>query len=158
LLEEICICLQIVHRPHGKGIEYDDNNGNGHPGRRLLRAWQTWSARCLAYQTTRVGYSGGDVPNATYRNHGTHAEAIEMCLIPAVLSYPRSWNSSRFTIRLHRNRQGNDIGSAIARTFIPMSNRRPWRKTPLPTSSIRLVAWQGGDGTGAGRAVLAGRA
>jgi peptide methionine sulfoxide reductase MsrA len=32
---------------------------------------------------TRVGYTGGDVPNATYRNHGTHAEAIEIEFDPA---------------------------------------------------------------------------
>ena len=37
--------------------------------------------------TTRVGYSGGDVKNATYRNHGTHAEAIEIIFDPAVISY-----------------------------------------------------------------------
>ena len=36
---------------------------------------------------TRVGYSGGDVPNATYRNHGTHAEAIEIIFDPALISY-----------------------------------------------------------------------
>jgi hypothetical protein len=37
--------------------------------------------------STRVGYSGGDVPNATYRNHGTHAEAIEIVFDPQKLSY-----------------------------------------------------------------------
>ena len=37
--------------------------------------------------STRVGYSGGDVPNATYRNHGTHAEAIEIIFDPARISY-----------------------------------------------------------------------
>ena len=37
--------------------------------------------------STRVGYSGGDVPNATYRNHGTHAEAIEVIFDPSTLSY-----------------------------------------------------------------------
>ena len=37
--------------------------------------------------STRVGYSGGDVPNATYRNHGTHAEAIELVFDPSILSY-----------------------------------------------------------------------
>jgi peptide-methionine (S)-S-oxide reductase len=35
--------------------------------------------------STRVGYSGGDVPNATYRNHGTHAEAIEIVFDPKIL-------------------------------------------------------------------------
>ena len=45
-------------------------------------------------ESTRVGYSGGDVPNATYPNHGTHAEAIEVFFDPAVISYraaPGSW-------------------------------------------------------------------
>ena len=37
--------------------------------------------------STRVGYSGGDVRNATYRNHGTHAEAIEVIFNPQVISY-----------------------------------------------------------------------
>src|SRR6266705_4232192 len=37
--------------------------------------------------STRVGYSGGDVPNATYRNHGTHAEAIEINFDPAKIGY-----------------------------------------------------------------------
>jgi peptide-methionine (S)-S-oxide reductase len=37
--------------------------------------------------STRVGYTGGEVPNATYRNHGTHAEAIEIIFDPAKLSY-----------------------------------------------------------------------
>src|SRR4029077_8958353 len=38
---------------------------------------------------TRVGYTGGDVPNATYRNHGTHAEAIEITFDPRQISYRR---------------------------------------------------------------------
>ena len=37
--------------------------------------------------STRVGYTGGEVPNATYRNHGTHAEAIEIIFDPATISY-----------------------------------------------------------------------
>src|ERR1700751_2239777 len=39
--------------------------------------------------STRVGYTGGDVPNATYRNHGTHAEAIEIIFDPTKISYRR---------------------------------------------------------------------
>lgn len=62
--------------------------------------------------STRVGYSGGDVPNATYRNHGTHAEAIEILFDPAQLSYRRLLE---FFFQIHdpttMNRQGNDIGS-----------------------------------------------
>ena len=61
--------------------------------------------------STRVGYSGGDVPNATYRNHGTHAEAIEIIFDPAQISYRRLLE---FFFQIHDpttpNRQGNDIG------------------------------------------------
>ena len=61
--------------------------------------------------STRVGYSGGDVPNATYRNHGTHAEAIEIIFDPAVTSFRRLLE---FFFQIHDpttvNRQGNDIG------------------------------------------------
>jgi len=61
--------------------------------------------------STRVGYSGGDVPNATYRNHGTHAEAIEIIFDPARISYR---DILKFFFQIHdpstRNRQGNDVG------------------------------------------------
>lgn len=61
--------------------------------------------------STRVGYSGGDVPNATYRNHGTHAEAIEVMFDPAVFSY-RELLELFFQIHdpTTENRQGNDRG------------------------------------------------
>src|SRR6267142_6356901 len=62
---------------------------------------------------TRVGYSGGDVPNATYRNHGTHAEAIEIIFDPARISYRRLLE---FFFQIHdpstSNRQGGDVGSS----------------------------------------------
>jgi peptide-methionine (S)-S-oxide reductase len=62
---------------------------------------------------TRVGYSGGDVKNATYRNHGTHAEAIEIIFDPAVTSYRKILE---FFFQIHdpstANRQGNDIGTS----------------------------------------------
>lgn len=61
--------------------------------------------------STRVGYTGGDVPNATYRNHGTHAEGIEITYDPAVTSYR---DMLEFFFQIHdpttENRQGNDIG------------------------------------------------
>jgi len=63
--------------------------------------------------TTRVGYSGGDVANATYRNHGTHAEAIEIIFDPAVISYRKILE---FFFQIHdpstENRQGNDLGTS----------------------------------------------
>ncbi len=61
--------------------------------------------------STRVGYTGGDVPNATYRNHGTHAEAIEILFDPSQISYRRLLE---FFFQIHDpttpNRQGNDRG------------------------------------------------
>ena len=63
--------------------------------------------------STRVGYSGGDVKNATYRHHGTHAEAIEIVFDPARISYRRLLE---FFFQIHDpttvNRQGNDTGSS----------------------------------------------
>ena len=62
---------------------------------------------------TRVGYSGGDVANATYRNHGTHAEAIEIIFDPKTISYRKILE---FFFQIHdpstENRQGNDRGSS----------------------------------------------
>ena len=63
--------------------------------------------------STRVGYTGGDVRNATYRNHGTHAEAIELVFDPSKLSYREILE---FFFQIHdpstKNRQGNDTGSS----------------------------------------------
>ena len=63
--------------------------------------------------STRVGYTGGDVPNATYRNHGTHAEAIEILFDPAQTSYRRLLE---YFFQIHDpttvDRQGNDRGAS----------------------------------------------
>ncbi|MEP6019281.1 MAG: peptide-methionine (S)-S-oxide reductase MsrA [Paracoccaceae bacterium] len=60
---------------------------------------------------TRVGYTGGDVPNATYRKHGTHAEGIEIMFDPGVTSFR---DILEFFFQIHNpttpNRQGNDVG------------------------------------------------
>ncbi len=62
---------------------------------------------------TRVGYTGGDVANATYRNHGTHAEGIEILFDPAVITYRQLLE---FFFQIHDpttlNRQGNDRGTS----------------------------------------------
>ncbi len=62
---------------------------------------------------TRVGYTGGDVPNATYRNHGTHAEGIEIIFDPERISYRRILE---LFFQIHdpttKNRQGNDVGTS----------------------------------------------
>jgi len=61
--------------------------------------------------STRVGYTGGDVPNATYQNHGMHAEGIEIMFDPAQTSYRALLE---FFFQIHDpttpNRQGNDRG------------------------------------------------
>jgi peptide-methionine (S)-S-oxide reductase len=63
--------------------------------------------------STRVGYTGGEVRNATYRNHGNHAEAIEIIFDPTQTSY-RALLELFFQIHdpTTRNRQGNDIGAS----------------------------------------------
>src|SRR4030095_15331969 len=63
--------------------------------------------------STRVGYSGGDVPNATYRNHGSHAEDIEIIFDPKQISFRKLLE---FFFQIHdpttKNRQGNDTGTS----------------------------------------------
>ena len=62
---------------------------------------------------TRVGYAGGDVPNATYRHHGSHAEAIEIVFDPAHISFRKILE---LFFQIHDpttpNRQGNDVGTS----------------------------------------------
>lgn len=86
--------------------------------RALLAGGCFWGVQDLVRRqpgvtSTRVGYSGGDVANATYRNHGNHAEAIEILFDPAVTSYRALLE---FFFQIHdpttRDRQGNDVGSS----------------------------------------------
>lgn len=82
--------------------------------------------------STRVGYTGGDVPNATYRNHGTHAEGIEIIFDPARTSYRELLE---FFFQIHDpttvNRQGNDIGMSY-RSAIYFTDERQ-KETALDT-------------------------
>ena len=75
--------------------------------------------------STRVGYSGGDVPNATYRNHGTHAEAIEIVFDPALISYRQILE---FFFQIHdpstQNRQGNDVGTSYRSAIYYLSEEQ----------------------------------
>ena len=63
--------------------------------------------------STRVGYTGGNTPNATYRNHGYHAEAVEILFDPSKISFRQILE---FFFQIHdpttRNRQGNDVGTS----------------------------------------------
>lgn len=82
--------------------------------------------------STRVGYSGGDVPNATYRNHGTHAEAIEIVFDLAKSSYR---DLLEFFFQIHdpttKNRQGNDIGMSYRSAIYYESEEQ--KRTALDT-------------------------
>jgi len=82
--------------------------------------------------STRVGYSGGDVPNATYRNHGSHAEALEVIFDPDRLSY-RALLELFFQIHdpSTLNRQGNDRGASYRSAIYYTSEEQ--RRTALDT-------------------------
>ena len=75
--------------------------------------------------STRVGYTGGDVPRATYRNHGSHAEAIEILFDPAQLDYRRLLE---FFFQIHDpstpNRQGNDRGTSYRSAIYYVDERQ----------------------------------
>jgi peptide-methionine (S)-S-oxide reductase len=82
--------------------------------------------------STRVGYSGGDVPNATYRNHGSHAEAVEIVFDPTRLSYRELLE---FFFQIHDpttpDRQGNDRGPSYRSGLYTTSEAQ--RQTALDT-------------------------
>lgn len=82
--------------------------------------------------STRVGYTGGDVRNATYRDHGTHAEGIEVVFDPATLTFRRLLE---FFFQIHdpttKNRQGNDRGSSYRSAIYFTSDEQ--KRTALQT-------------------------
>ena len=75
--------------------------------------------------STRVGYAGGDVDNATYRNHGTHAEAIEIVFDPEQTSYRRLLE---FFFQIHDpttlHRQGNDVGTSYRSAILHLDDEQ----------------------------------
>src|SRR5262249_55550731 len=94
--------------------------------------------------STRVGYTGGDVPNATYRNHGTHAEAIEIIFDPAKLSYR---DILLFFFQIHdpttRNRQGNDIGLSYGSAIFNTGREKKRIAEETITDVDAWGAWRG---------------
>ena len=88
--------------------------------------------RLPGVESTRVGYTGGDVPNATYRNHGSHAEAVEIIFNPEIISYRRILE---FFFQIHDpstvNRQGYDIGTSYRSAIFTVSEEQ--RKTAVET-------------------------
>ena len=81
--------------------------------------------RLPGVESTRVGYTGGDVPDATYRNHGTHAEAIEIMFDPARTDYRRILE---FFFQIHDpttpDRQGNDVGMSYRSAIYHVDERQ----------------------------------
>jgi peptide-methionine (S)-S-oxide reductase len=77
--------------------------------------------------STRVGYTGGDVAHATYRRHGTHAEAIEITFDPEKTSYR---DLLEFFFQIHdpttRNRQGNDVGKSYRSAIFYLDDDQHW--------------------------------
>jgi peptide-methionine (S)-S-oxide reductase len=75
--------------------------------------------------STRVGYTGGDVSNATYRDHGTHAEALEVVFDPRKIGYRQILE---FFFQIHDpttpNRQGNDIGMSYRSAIFYLSDEQ----------------------------------
>ncbi len=94
--------------------------------------------------STVVGYSGGDVANATYRNHGTHAEAISVEFDPTVLSYRKLLE---FFFQIHdpttRNRQGNDVGTSYRSAIFYLSEEQKETAVTLIKEMTDSHKWPG---------------
>ena len=110
--------------------------------------------------STRVGYTGGDVANATYRSHGTHAEAIEIVFDPEQISYR---DLLEFFFQIHDpttlNRQGNDVGTSYrSAIFYLDEEQRRVAEDDCRCRGVGPLAREGRDRGDAGRAVLESRA
>ncbi len=94
--------------------------------------------------STIVGYTGGDVRNATYRNHGTHAEAIEITFDPARLSYRKLLE---FFFQIHdpttKNRQGNDRGTSYRSAIFYLSAQQKETAEKLIKEMTASNKWPG---------------
>jgi len=95
-------------------------------------------------QSTVVGYTGGDVRNATYRNHGTHAEAIAITFDPEKISYKKLLE---FFFQIHdpttRNRQGNDIGTSYRSAIFYLSDAQRQTAVDLIGAMNASGKWPG---------------
>jgi len=94
--------------------------------------------------STVVGYTGGDVPNATYRNHGTHAEAIEIVFDPSKLSFRKLLE---FFFQIHdpttRNRQGNDVGASYRSAIFYLTEDQKETAKQLIAEMTASKVWPG---------------
>jgi len=95
-------------------------------------------------KSTIVGYTGGDVPNATYRNHGTHAESMEIEFDPTVLSYR---SLLEFFFKIHDpttiNRQGNDRGLSYRSAIFYLDNGQQQIANTLISEMNASGKWPG---------------
>ena len=95
-------------------------------------------------KSTVVGYTGGDVPNATYRNHGTHAEAIQITFDPSVLPYRQLLE---FFFQIHdpttRNRQGNDVGASYRSAIFYLTEEQKETAKQLIAEMTFSKRWPG---------------
>ena len=94
--------------------------------------------------STVVGYTGGDTPNATYRNHGTHAEGISIGFNPSVLSYRKLLE---FFFQIHdpttRNRQGNDVGASYRSAIFYLDEEQKETANKLIAEMTASHLWPG---------------
>ena len=94
--------------------------------------------------STVVGYTGGDTPNATYRNHGTHAEGIEIVFDPEKLSYRALLE---FFFQIHdpttRNRQGNDRGTSYRSAIFYLDEQQKETAASLIKEMTDSHKWPG---------------
>jgi peptide-methionine (S)-S-oxide reductase len=94
--------------------------------------------------STVVGYTGGDVKNATYRNHGTHAEGIEIVFDTTKLSYR---NLLEYFFMIHnpttRNRQGNDVGASYRSAIFYLDQKQKETAEQLIKELDESAKWPG---------------
>ena len=94
--------------------------------------------------STRVGYSGGDVKNATYRNHGSHAEALAITFDPEKTSYRKLLE---FFFKIHnpttKNRQGNDIGTSYRSAIFYLGEEQKETAKKLISEMNESGIWPG---------------
>jgi len=95
-------------------------------------------------KTTVVGYTGGEVPNATYRNHGNHAEAISIEFDPEKISYRKLLE---FFFQIHdpttRNRQGNDRGASYRSAIFYLNDEQKKEAEALIAAMTASGKWPG---------------
>lgn len=94
--------------------------------------------------STVVGYTGGDVKNATYRNHGTHAEGIAIEFEPSIISYK---SLLEFFFQIHdpttKNRQGNDLGTSYRSAIFYLSETQRQTAAELIAAMDASGKWPG---------------